>query len=95
MDRQRDYIRILTPTEQRMAIVREVAEQAGVAPHLVMGPSRKPNVCRARWAAMAALQERMGDKSWRIGRLFARDHTTVIHGLRRHAELTAIEAEAR
>jgi chromosomal replication initiation ATPase DnaA len=87
MIRERDIIRISTPRDERMAVVREVAAKHDLPAHMLMGPSRVPDVCRARWEAMAELQERFGDRPWRIGRFFARDHSTVLHGLRRHAEL--------
>lgn len=87
--RVRDFIRVQNPHERRMAVVRECAGLHGVAAHLVMGPSREADVCRARWAAMAAMRDRFGDSVIKIGRFFDRDHSTVVHGLQRHAELEA------
>ncbi len=85
--RVRDFIRLQTRREQRLAIVREVAARHDLGSHLLLGPSRKAEVCRARFEAFAVMADRLGDKPSQIGRFFVRDHTTVLHGLRRHAEL--------
>jgi chromosomal replication initiator protein len=51
------------------------------------GDSRYTELVRARWAVMLAMRER-GVSTPRIGAaLGGRDHTTVLHGLRRAIEL--------
>ena len=57
-----------------------VARMTGVSKADILGRSRKPHICRARWAAMRALKQR-GLSASHIGRLMGRDHTTVLHGL--------------
>lgn len=70
------------------AIVEELAKtEEGVKAAEVFGPSRRHPVCRVRWRAMAVIRAEFPSFTFeRIGRIFGRDHTTVIHGLRRNAE---------
>lgn len=48
----------------------------------IVGPSRLRRICEARWATMRAMEAR-GLSTTRIGQLLNRDHSTVVHGLRR------------
>jgi chromosomal replication initiation ATPase DnaA len=76
-----------------------VAAQHGLTADELLGPSMLKPVCRARFEAMWVMDQRRredGQKRWsrcQIGRFFHRDHTTVINGVRRHAERLA-EASA-
>jgi chromosomal replication initiation ATPase DnaA len=70
------------------AICRHVAEATEVAVKDLTGANRSPAAIRARWIAMRALRDRcMPVVS--IGKALGRDHTTVIHGLRRFDEIAA------
>lgn len=51
------------------------------------GRSQRDIHVMARWEAFTRLSNELGMSTGRIGQLFDRDHTTVIHGLRRYAEL--------
>lgn len=69
-------------------ILAAVACCHGLAVSDLTGPSRRPHVVAARQEAMRRLRA----EAWRrfsmpeIGRMLGgRDHTTVLHGLRRHA----------
>lgn len=63
--------------------IRTAADAANVPPAEVAGDSRRPDIVRARWAAMADLRDR-GLGLSEIGRALGMDHTTVRHGLTRH-----------
>ena len=72
-------------------IVREVAQAHSVPLDVLMGRSTLKPVCAARHEAMWMIRElqRNGKAAWSypaIGRFFGRDHTTVMHCCRRHAE---------
>lgn len=60
----------------RMAILHDVEVDE------IVGPSRMRHICEARWAVMREMRNR-GLSLGRIGQLLNRDHTTVMHGLRR------------
>jgi hypothetical protein len=69
-----------------------IAEEHGVRLSDLMGPSRARKVCEARWHVWAALRE--GEKPLSLLALediFARDHSTICHGLRQWARITAGE----
>ena len=67
------------------AIIRAVAEEAGLDPSELFGPSRKTRTCWPRFIAMYRLSlERKPNGKRRdtpaaIGRMFGRDHSTVIY----------------
>lgn len=77
-------------------IAAEVAGAHGVPLKRLLSPSRFTPVVRARWEAMArirAVQWPDGRPRYtlpQIGRFLGRDHTTVIHGIRRHADVSAL-----
>lgn len=76
-------------------VVRAVALECGLDVDDLIGPSRAAEIVRARQKAMW-LCHRAGKKKTTIGRFFNRDHTTVLHGIRRHEErLNAASAEMR
>lgn len=63
--------------------VTEICARRGVSPLLVAGDNRQREIIAARneiFAALAAL----GYSRTAIGRAFGKDHTTVMHGIRRH-----------
>lgn len=63
-----------------------------VARHDLTGAARQHHICRARWAVMLVLQRR-GYSTPRIGRaLGGRDHTTIMHGLKRGAAIEAADS---
>ncbi len=83
--RQRDFIRIsrpLTPRERLMRVVQAVADEHFVEPAQIMGDSRRREPSRARMDCWSRLR-REGLSFQQIGRMFGRDHTTVIYGVRK------------
>jgi chromosomal replication initiation ATPase DnaA len=74
---------MLTPRERRTMKIREICERRGVALKDVMGRSRFKNVCLARKEAYVMLRGE-GMLYPAIAKIFGRDHTTVIDGVRRY-----------
>jgi len=79
-------------------IIREVAEAHGLTPSDIIGRERTRPYSRARHEAMWRLyQVRLVDGRRRysfpmLGRIFGRDHTVCLHGVRRHEARMGVEA---
>jgi chromosomal replication initiator protein len=71
------------------AIVKRVAEAFDVTEKALLGPSRLRSVMVPRQVAMVLVRELCGLSLPRIGSVFGRDHTTVLHALRKVAADTA------
>jgi chromosomal replication initiation ATPase DnaA len=65
-----------------------IARRHAVSFAELQSPSRKRALVAARWEAWAALRARRWSLP-KIGALFARDHTTVMYGLRERARREA------
>lgn len=88
MNRARDIIRVsseITPRDLRRQVIRNAAARHGLSVAALIGPSRQSEIVAARWEAMRAIHEQFGDNAAAIGRLFNRDHSTVLHALRKVA----------
>ncbi len=73
------------------AILKRAAEMHKLPVAELIGPCRSRYYVEARFAAMAALRNR-GMSTTRIGRLLGnRDHSSVIHGCKRAAQMAAAE----
>ena len=64
-------------------LLREEAARFGLSSADLLGPSRKRKVVAARCAAMRRVWSETTLSLPAIGRLFGRDHTTVLHMLRK------------
>jgi len=75
------------------AIKRAVAVEAGITVQEIEGQNRSPHLARPRMVAMYLSRELGGPRNSfpYIGTQFGRDHSTILSGVRRVAEL--IEAE--
>ncbi len=85
--RMRDYLPAElapTPRQYRLSVIGAVANRRGIPVRAIMGRDRTPLVSAARQEAMAEIRARFGDSLPRIGKLFGRDHTTVLAGIRKH-----------
>lgn len=73
------------------ALVREIADREGLGVREILGPSRCRRVAFARFEVWWRLRNSNGPERVpsypMIGRWFRRDHTTVIHGVRRYIQL--------
>lgn len=67
--------------QKSAAIIATVASECGILPPDILGSSRKPHIAHPRQEVMRRLRE-LGYSYPRIGRILARDHTTVLHGVR-------------
>ncbi|MBL9070431.1 MAG: hypothetical protein JNM03_10620 [Sphingopyxis sp.] len=63
-------------------IIARVAKLHDIEPEDITGSSRARLHCEARWQVMRELRAK-GLSNPRIGRLLNRDHSSVMHGLRR------------
>lgn len=72
----------LTRREQMMQVVQTVAREHGVAVADIMGRSKARRIAAARYAAIKAVHECHHELStYRLGRFFNRDHTTIAYAL--------------
>lgn len=70
-------------------LVQVAARQWSVDPALILGPSRDQLVAAARHHAMWLVRQHCRRSFPAIGRLFGRDHSTVVSGIRHHLERMA------
>lgn len=82
------YVCVQTPREARRHIIRTVAKSYGLTLDDILGECRDREVAWPRFACIAAVHAAFPDDSTpMLGRLFCRDHTTILHALRRAEEL--------
>ena len=74
-------------------IIYRVAQKHGVGVGDIRGPSRKPNLVLARQEAAYEIRMKRGLSLPQIGVMLGRDHTTVLHGIKRHTALLAKQAQ--
>jgi chromosomal replication initiation ATPase DnaA len=73
--------------QRRLEVLARVAFEHGLTVGDLTGPCKRKEYVAARWQAMKAIKTEFPDDSFAsIGRLFKRDHTTVMHALRKSAE---------
>ena len=85
--RRRDILYVASsPRQLRMAIVAGIAADNGITVAEIMGRSNKRRFAWPRQQAMAAIRATFPDTAEQIGRLFGRDHTTVLDGIKRAQE---------
>lgn len=76
-------------------MAQEVAEIYGVTVEDITGPSRIGVHCRQRFHFMWLAYQQPHLSLFMIGQyLGGRDHTTVVHGIKRHEALRALDAAA-
>jgi len=73
-------------------VITRASIETGVKVSEIRGASRSYHLCRPRWAVMAAMH-RAGWSTPQIGHMLGgRDHTTVLHGIKRARELERTDA---
>lgn len=75
------------PREKR--IIEKIAKAYGTSPGEITGASRALPLVHARHAAIYWVHRRMGYAKKQTGRVFNRDHTTVIHAIKAHEKRRA------
>jgi hypothetical protein len=64
------------------SLIAKAAQDNGVSYDAVMSRARPRDVCRARFAAITAVASAYPDMSFpRLGRIFNRDHSSIVHAL--------------
>lgn len=77
-----DILGTFTGTNRNLSrILSEVAAMAGVSQKELVGPRRDKRLVRPRQLAMAVARTYTDASLPEIGRVFHRDHTTVIHAI--------------
>lgn len=71
------------PPAGMAVILDEVAREWDVQRELLRGDSRHAELITPRWVAMLLAQQLLRQSLPRIGRTMRRDHTSVLHGIRR------------
>ncbi len=85
---ERDWLKIGRPTMR--AILQEVAAETGYSIEQLKSQSRKHSLAIARHYAMWRMRQETRQSLPQIGAfLGGRDHTTVLHGVRKHAQRLA------
>lgn len=80
--------RSLTDTEIKNAVISQVAAFHGMSPDLVTLRTRQREIVYCRNEAFAHLRQ-LGWSLPRIAKSFGMDHTSVLHGVRKH-DATAV-----
>jgi len=75
-------------------VVAEISEMYGVTVADLHGPSRTRAISMARQHAMFVMADQPHLSLPMIGKFFDRDHTTVLHGVRRHKARMEAEQSA-
>jgi chromosomal replication initiator protein len=78
---------------QTAPMIERAAKAVGTPVDVLVGDNRARPLSHARWAVMLALWN-AGWSTMRIGRALGnRDHTTVMHGLKKARELREVDAD--
>lgn len=67
-----------------LGLVKRIAKAHQVTPDELLGPSREQGASHARQALWSALHERGHWSFSRLGKVFGRDHSTVMFGVAEH-----------
>lgn len=76
---------MMTPHERKMLRIREACAEGGITYERLMSRDRLPEVVRVRQRLFYEFRQ-TGMSLPEIGRLFGRDHTTVLHGVNMEKE---------
>lgn len=71
------------PAEARQ-IIRQVAKAWQIPTDLILNGGREAEVAQARQAAMVIIRDQLPLSFSQIGKIFRRDHGTVMHACKRH-----------
>lgn len=75
----------MTPRQRTLEIIREIGERYDIGLSALLSNERHRPVAWARFHCYAELYSR-GMTASEIGRVFNRDHSTILHGIKRAAE---------
>jgi len=77
---------VITPRGRIALVVARVAAEYGVTAEDIMGNGHARKIVAARHAAFYAVKVATGANLPRLGRIFGRDHTSIMHGIRKFKE---------
>ena len=77
--------RLPNATPKVMKILVDVADKHGVDPHLLVKRDRRKEIVLARNEAFYRMFNECNLGYLNIGRIFDRDHTTIMHSIHKHA----------
>lgn len=78
-----------TPHAKATAVLRDVANRNGVPVEEILGSRRTSRVAKARHEAIWRVKNATNWSLPRVGRMFHRDHSSVLHAIRRMETLRA------
>lgn len=84
-------IKAILRRESVRCVVDAISKQTGVPSVRIVSVSRNKEVVAARQWAFFELQA-AGFSLTQMGRMFKKDHTTILHGIRKHRERTGMRA---
>lgn len=75
------------PKDQYHEAIEEVAARHNVTTEEILGDCRLAHICAARWEAVRAVQTKNpGLSTVALGKIFNRDHTTIMYALKKTAK---------
>jgi len=77
----------ITQRRKREALLAMVAIEHGITRDELMSSSRRLHIVRARHDAFYRLVKDLQYGYSDVGRVFGKDHTTIMHGVRKHCEV--------
>ncbi len=80
----RDYLILNAMDEEAVAIIQGVCARSNITTTLLLGNCRARRLAWPRQEAYWRCYYEAGMSLMEIGRLFKRDHTTVLYGMRAH-----------
>lgn len=72
-------------------ILRQVSGRHGIPTDVILSEARQPKIVAARHEAMFLLNKKKGMAAAAVGRRMNRDHSTVLHGVKKHIARMAAE----
>ena len=81
------------PSARPTRVLAVVAEEFGITPQMILAPNREAKVVIARHVAAALLRRLSMMSLKQIGRHMRRDHTSILHGIRRVEALAAVDPD--
>lgn len=76
-------------------IIAEVYSSRGIARDRIRSTSREPHLVAARDEAMGRIRHELGVTYPRIGQMFGRHHSTVIHSVRKWMAAAGFDVQGR
>jgi len=76
----------MSPRDAYLKVIEAVATKYGFTVRDIMGRKRTAELSTARFEAYHRVKQSTGYSLPHIGRIFGRDHTTILSGLRKYEE---------